>query len=131
MGYGTSVRMESGYDEVVPVVKAALANQGFGVLTEIDMRATMKAKLDADIAAYLIIGACNPPLAQKALAIDPSLGLLLPCNVVVRDSEDGGTVVEMLDPRTMVALSGLDALTPVAEDAASRLDRAMAEISGQ
>ena len=131
MDYGSSVRLEAAYEEVVPVVKQALARQGFGVLTEIDMRATMKAKLDAEIEPYLIIGACNPPLAHKALGVDRSVGLLLPCNVVVRAVDDAVTLVEMLDPRTLVTVSELDQLSPVAQDAAQRLDSARSEIAAE
>ena len=134
MSYGTSVTVHGPFDTVVAAVRAGLAAQGFGVLTEIDVQATMKAKLDADLEPYLILGACNPALAFRALGVDPSLGLLLPCNVVVRrsaeDGEDGeATVVEAIDPMTMVAMSGDPALESVAREAGSRLQAALAAVA--
>ena len=95
-------------------MREALKAQGFGVLTEIDMRATLRDKLGQDIEDYLILGACNPPLAQQALGADSSIGLLLPCNVVVRAGA-GQTIVEALDPQTMVTITGQPALQPVAD----------------
>lgn len=106
----------------------ALKQQGFGVLTEIDVQATLKAKLDVDMPPYLILGACNPQLAHRALQVDPSLGLLLPCNVVVRHT-DGGTIVEAIDPMTMVSVSSNSALQPVADEAAGKLRAALAALS--
>jgi uncharacterized protein (DUF302 family) len=127
MSYGTSVTLTLPFDQVVPVVRASLAEQGFGVLTEIDVQATMKAKLGEDLAPYLILGACNPPLAHQALQVDPSLGLLLPCNVVIRQT-DAGTVVEAIDPMTMVSVSDKSALKPVADKAARLLRAALAAL---
>lgn len=127
MSYGTSVTLAQPFGEAVVAVRAALAAEGFGVLTEIDVKATLKAKIDADMAPYLILGACNPPLAHRALQADPSLGLLLPCNVVVRQTDEG-TVVEAIDPMTMVSLSGNPALRPVADEAAKRLRAALAAL---
>ncbi|GAA3184355.1 MULTISPECIES: DUF302 domain-containing protein [Streptomyces] len=128
MPYDRTVRVTGGFDETVTAVRDALAAQGFGVLTEIDVRATLKAKLDHDMEDYLILGACNPPLAHQALEADRSVGLLLPCNVVVR--ADGDQIaVQALDPGTMVTLTGLDAMTPVAQEATRRLDAALASLT--
>ena len=127
MRYGPSVTLALPFDQVVPAVRASLAEQGFGVLTEIDMQATMKTKLGQDLAPYLILGACNPTLAHRALQADPSIGLLLPCNVVIRQTEDG-TVVEAIDPMMMVNVSDNPALQPVADEAASRLRTALAAL---
>jgi uncharacterized protein (DUF302 family) len=127
--YGIRVTLASGFTESVERTRAALAEQGFGVLTEIDVAATMKAKLGAEMAPYLILGACNPPLAHQALGIDPSLGLLLPCNVVVRTVDDGEhTLVEAMDPGVMVNVSGKPALQAVADEARERLSKALAEL---
>ncbi|MET9720213.1 DUF302 domain-containing protein [Streptomyces rochei] len=124
MRYGRTVMLEGPFDEVQHDVRQALADQGFGVLTEIDVQATLKAKLGEDMEPYLILGACNPPLAHRALEADRSVGLLLPCNVVVRGDGDR-VVVEVIDPGTMVTLTGVDAMTPVADEAGRRLDAAL------
>ena len=124
MGYGISIRTQALFAEAVARVRDALKAQGFGVLTEIDMRATLRDKLGQDMEDYLILGACNPPLAHRALGIDASIGLLLPCNVVVRAGA-GQTIVEALDPQTMVTITGQPALQPVADEAAARLRTAL------
>ena len=103
MNYGNTVRMTLAFSEAVPRVRDALAEQGFGILTEIDVRATMKNKLDANMEDYLILGACNPPLAHRALDADRRIGLLLPCNVVVRAADPDTTIVEFLDPHVIAA----------------------------
>ena len=126
-GYGISVRLDRPFGEVVPAVKEALAAQGFGVLTEIDVRSTMKAKLDVDVPAHLILGACNPPLAHRAMTAEPSIGLLLPFNVVVRDDE-GTTIVEAIDPLMMVSVTDNPVLQSVADDANERLRAALASL---
>lgn len=126
--YGQAVRLDRPFDEVVPAVRDALRAQGFGVLTEIDVQATLREKLGESMAPYLILGACNPPLAHRAIQADPSIGLLLPCNVVVR-ADAGQTVVEALDPHVMVELTGLAALRPVADEAASRLAAALGDLA--
>lgn len=115
-----SATLELPFADAVDAVRAALAEQGFGVLTEIDVRATMKAKLDVDLPAYTILGACNPPLAYRGLTIDPSLGLLLPCNVVVREVA-GACQVDAVDPALMVDFVGNAEMQPVAAEATIRL----------
>jgi uncharacterized protein (DUF302 family) len=107
--------------DVRPRVEAALRGEGFGVLTEIDVAATMKAKLGLDRPPYLILGACNPPLAHRALEIDPSVGALLPCNVVLRADGDE-TVVEAMDPGAVMGIGGDTALAEVAAEARLRLE---------
>jgi len=119
-----TTRVREPFAETVERVRAALKDQGFGVLTEIDVRATLRDKLGEEMEDYLILGACNPPLAHRALGIDREIGLLLPCNVVVR-SDGGDTVVEALDPQVMVSVSGQPAFKPVAEEAAGRLAAAL------
>lgn len=126
--YDRTVKLDGTFEDTVEAVRKALAGQGFGVLTEIDVRATLKAKLDHDMEPYLILGACNPPLAHRALEADRSIGLLLPCNVVVRADGDH-VIVQAIDPGTMVTLTGLDAMAPVAEEATRRLDAALASLS--
>jgi uncharacterized protein (DUF302 family) len=127
VSYGSSVILDVPFSEAVARVRAALAGQGFGVLTEIDVTATLKAKLGEQIEDYVILGACNPPLAHRALAADRSIGLLLPCNVVVR-ATPAGTVVEALDPQIMATLTGRPELKPVADEAARRLAAALASL---
>ncbi|MFE9603354.1 DUF302 domain-containing protein [Streptomyces hokutonensis] len=124
MRYDRTVHVRTDFATTVAAVRKALAEQGFGILTEIDVAATLKAKLGQDMEDYLILGACNPPLAHRALEIDRTIGLLLPCNVVVRGDGEG-TVVQALDPDTMTAFTGLEALRPVAEEAGRRLDAAL------
>ena len=104
-------------------MRAALKDQGFGVLTEIDVQATMKAKLDVDFRPYVILGACNPPLAHRALSSDLGIGLLLPCNVIVYDNGDGTSSVEALDPEAALALVGSNPqVAEVAHEAKARLE---------
>jgi uncharacterized protein (DUF302 family) len=128
VSYGTQITLDLPYAEAVGRVRAALTEQGFGVLTEIDVTATLQAKLGEKIEDYVILGACNPPFASRALGIDRSIGLLLPCNVVVR-SADGGTVVEALDPQIMVTLTERPELKPLADEVAGRLSNALASLT--
>ena len=128
MSYGTSFTVRTPFAETVTRVREVLAGQGFGVLTEIDVTATLRAKLDQQMEDYVILGACSPPFAHQALGIDRSIGLLLPCNVVVR-AAPGGTTVEALDPQVMVTLTGRPELKPVAEEVARRLTSALAELT--
>ena len=106
MSYGTQVTLAEPFGEAVALVRAALAGQGFGVLTEIDVTATLKAKLGEQMEDYVILGACNPPSAHQALGIDRGIGLLLPCNVVVRAGPNG-TIVEALDPPVRLNTRGI------------------------
>ena len=128
MDYGMTITTAGPFTETVSKVRDALREQGFGVLTEIDVRATMQDKLGADMEDYVILGACNPPLAHRALAADRSIGLLLPCNVVVRAGQ-GETVVEAMDPQVMTQVADEPTLTGVAEEAAARLRAALARIA--
>jgi len=128
VSYGTHITLEEPFTEAVARVRAALAGQGFGVLTEIDVTATLKAKLGEQIEDYVILGACNPPFAHQALEVDRSIGLLLPCNVVVRSAAEG-TVVEALDPQVMVTLTGRPELKPVADEVSRKLAAALAELT--
>ena len=127
-GYTLTATLERPYDEAVADVRAALADQGFGVLTEIDIRATLAAKLGVDVAPQVILGACRPPLAHRALEIDPSVASMLPCNVVVRAVDDDTTVVEAFDPGAMTALAG-EELAPVADEARTLLTAALAALT--
>jgi uncharacterized protein (DUF302 family) len=112
---------------VRPAVEAALRAEGFGILTEIDVQATLKAKLGVDRPPYVILGACNPPLAHRAIEADPSVGALLPCNIVLR--EDGPeTIVEAMDPMAALGIVDSPAIQPVAEEAKARLQRAIAAL---
>lgn len=129
VGYALSATVDRPFAEVLQSTREALAAQGFGVLTEIDLKATMKAKLDVDIPAQVILGACRPPLAYAALTAEPSIGLLLPCNVVVRETQ-AGTVVEAVDPDMMVTVTGNDAVVPIAREATTRLTAALAALAG-
>ncbi|MEE4021994.1 DUF302 domain-containing protein [Gordonia sp. PKS22-38] len=128
LGYTTT--LQTTFGDAVARTREALSDQGFGVLTEIDVKATLKAKLDEDMENYLILGACNPPLAHRALGIDRQIGLLLPCNVVVRDdTENSGTViVEAMNPDIMVEVTDAAGLPDVAADAASKLKAAIAAL---
>jgi uncharacterized protein (DUF302 family) len=128
MTFTISTTLASSYDDTVAAVRAALAEQGFGVLTEIDMKATLKAKLDVDIPPQVILGACRPPLAHAAIQADPSIAALLPCNVVVRVAGDS-TVVEAVDPDAMMSLADHPALREVAADAKQRLSAALASLT--
>ncbi len=118
------------FAELRPKVEAALKAEGFGVLTEIDVQATLKAKLDVDRPPFLILGACNPSLSHRMLGVEPSLGAMLPCNVVLREDGDA-VVVEMVDPRMMVGMVDNAVVREIAEDARGRLRKAMTTIEGE
>ena len=127
--YGKSVSLGLPYDEAVPKVKDAFAAQGFGTLTEIDVQATLKTKIDADMERYVILGACNPILAHRALEVTRDIGLLLPCNVVVREV-DRGVVVQALDPAVIASVPGLSDLEPIAAEATQRVEAALSSLAG-
>lgn len=118
------------FDDAVARTKAALAEQGFGVLTEIDMSATLKAKIGADLEDYVILGACNPPLAHQAVGVDRQIGLLLPCNVVVRATGENEVAVEAMNPQVMVQVTDDAGLVPVAQEATARLRAAIDSLGG-
>ena len=129
--YTLGTTVDRPYDETVRAVRDALEAQGFGVLTEIDLRATLQQKLGVDVPPQVILGACRPPLAYEALQADPSIATVLPCNVVVRAIGDTSTVVEAFDPRAMTGLSGDGALDSVAADARRRLTAVLAALTGE
>lgn len=125
MSYVLSTTVDEPFDRALAQTREALAGQGFGVLTEIDLAATLKSKLDVDIPAQVILGACRPALAHQAVQADPTVGVLLPCNVVVRSLEPQRTLVEALDPQVMVSVAGNEALQGVADEARSRIGAAL------
>lgn len=126
--YGITARTQMSVDAAEAAIRSALAEQGFGILTEIDLAATFKEKIDVDRSAYKILGACNPMLANRAVTIDARAGLLLPCNVIIAASDDG-TVVSIVDPNVMMNVAGTDnALEDVAAEARQRLVKAISTI---
>jgi uncharacterized protein (DUF302 family) len=128
--YGFSTRMGGSFDEVESKVRDALKAEGFGVLTEIDVQAVLKAKLGVEKRRYKILGACNPPLANQAIDAEPDIGLLLPCNVVVREQEDGAIVVSFMDPEAVLTLVDRDDIGILAREVRSRLDRVNEALGG-
>ncbi len=126
--YGISTTINLPYEQAVPKVVESLKEQGFGVLTEIDVKTTLKKKLDADFRRYVILGACNPNLAHRALQAELELGLLLPCNVIVYESDDGQTVVSAVDPLTMLNVTHNAALQQIATEATERLTQALSAL---
>ena len=124
--YALSARTDAPFAEVDRRVRDALESEGFGVLTEIDVSATLAKKLDVEIPRYEILGACAPPLAYRALQLEPDIGLLLPCNVVVREDGGGQTVVEALDPVLQLGVTENEALGPLAAEVRARMKRVVA-----
>ena len=125
-GFGKSVATP--FAETVARVTKALSDEGFGILTDIDVAATMKAKLNQDMPPYRILGACNPPLAHRAIKAEPSIGLLLPCNVVVREDDAGSIRVEFMDTDAVLKLVGKPEISALATEVRQRLDRVMAAV---
>ena len=121
--YGFSTTVIGSMDEVRSRVEAALQAEGFGVLTEIDVAATLKKKIDVDRKPYLILGACNPALANQALNADPDIGLLLPCNVVVREEDNGSVTVAFMDPAAVLSLVEKEGVATLAAEVRGRLER--------
>ena len=130
--YGIGVTLPLDFTLAVEQTRAALAAEGFGVLTEIDVQATLRRKLDVDFRPYLILGACNPPLAHRALTAERDIGLLLPCNVIVYAGDTPGTsVVAAMDPVAALGLTGRDDIADLAAEVRARLERALASLEGR
>ena len=127
MSYALSIDLVQPFDEVVPQVKQALADNGFGIITEIDMQKTLKNKIDVEIEPHLILGACNPQFAHRALQIEPSISLLLPCNVVIRHTGEV-TVVEAINPQTLVALTENPGMAALAHELTAALNAALDQL---
>jgi uncharacterized protein (DUF302 family) len=126
--YAFRTQVDLSYEEAIERITAALKEQGFGVLTEIDMKATFKKKLDIDTRQYIILGACNPVLANKAVTAEVEIGLLLPCNVIVYVNDDGKTIVSIVDPQIMLGVVDNPDLAEIAHEAKERLQNALAAI---
>ena len=126
--YTLTTELAQPYAAAVEAVRAALTQQGFGILTEIDLKATLKTKLDVDVVPQVVLGACRPALAYEALSAEPSIAAVLPCNVVVRALDEDTTIVEAFDPDAMMGLADNDALTAVAADAKQRITAALTSL---
>lgn len=127
--YGFRTTLNVPYDKAIEKTTAALKEEGFGVLTEIDVQTTLKKKLDADFRRYIILGACNPNLAYQALQDELEIGLLLPCNVIVYETNEGQSTVSIVDPLSMLGVVESPALDPIATEAKSRLQRVINNLS--
>jgi len=122
-------QLSESFDSVLSRLPEALAKEGFGVLTEIDVQATMKRKLDKDVPPYRILGACNPALAHRALSVDLDVGVLLPCNVVVYEQENGDTMVSIVDPNAAIGAFGPPALQEIASEVTTKLSRVLESLA--
>jgi uncharacterized protein (DUF302 family) len=130
VSYDMSVTIQSPFEQTVAHVKEALKTEGFGVLTEIDVQRTLREKLGVEMERYVILGACNPPLAYQALQLEPQIGLLLPCNVVIRETTEG-CLIEAVDPEAMLGIVGNTHVAAVAHEARERLQRVIARLEEQ
>lgn len=128
MDYTIKRTIDGGFDDVVERTVAALKTEGFGVLSDIDIQLTLKAKLGADMSRYRILGACNPPLARQALQAEPTIGVMLPCNVVVHETQSGKIEVAAIDPRAVIGAIGNPLLRTIAATVAEKLSRAVANV---
>ncbi len=131
MTYTLSTTIDAPFDDVVPVVTTALQDEGFGILSEIDVTTTVKKKLDVDINQYQILGACNPPLAHEGLVEEPELGALLPCNVIVYETEEGNVVVSAVDPQQLLSLADNPALDSIGDDVFGRFERVISTVDDE
>lgn len=129
--YSFSTELAGNIDEIEQILTAALKDEGFGILTEIDVKATLKEKLGVEKRPYKILGACNPPLAHQAIESDPDIGLLLPCNVVIREEEDGSVRVAFMDPVAVLNLVDQEGVEALADEVRSRLLRVREAIGGR
>ena len=126
--FGFGKQVSTDFDATIDKVTAALAEEGFGVLTEIDVAATLKQKLDVDMPRYRILGACNPPLAHQAVSAVPEIGLLLPCNVLVREDESGSVHVSFMDPEAVLGMVDEKDVEPLANQVKAKLQKVMGEL---
>jgi uncharacterized protein (DUF302 family) len=129
--YGFGIALDLPYAQAIEQTRAALKTEGFGVLTEIDVKATLKEKIDVDVEPYIILGDCNPQLAYRALQAEPEIGLLLPCNVIVYSAGEGKSRVAVMDPNAAMGIVGTNAIAEVASDARERLERALNTLQRQ
>jgi uncharacterized protein (DUF302 family) len=126
--YGFSKNVQTSYEDTIPRVKEALQEEGFGVLTEIDVKSTLRKKLDVEFRKYIILGACNPPIARKALSGELEIGLLLPCNVIVYENDDGGSTVSIINAEKMLSITERDDIQELASEVNAKLHRVLENV---